>query len=64
MKEKVLPEMNSSDSFFLIVIDNLRLDQWEVIEPLIAAELLRIHPNARRMLKLQILKDSGGAARR
>lgn len=28
--------MKSSDSFFLIVIDNLRLDQWEVIEPLIA----------------------------
>ncbi len=36
MKEKVLPEMKSSDSFFLIVIDNLRLDQWEVIEPLVA----------------------------
>ncbi len=33
MKKKVFPEVNSSRTTFLLVIDNLRYDQWKVIEP-------------------------------
>ncbi len=33
MKRKVFPEVNSSRPCFLIVIDNLRYDQWKSIEP-------------------------------
>ncbi|MGI8892340.1 MAG: PglZ domain-containing protein [Bacteroidia bacterium] len=36
LKEKVFPLVDESqDPFFLIVIDNLRYDQWKVIQPLI-----------------------------
>lgn len=33
MKKKVFPEVNSSRPTFVFVIDNLRYDQWKVIEP-------------------------------
>lgn len=32
-KEKVLPHINSDQTTFLIVIDNLRLDQWQLLKP-------------------------------
>lgn len=35
MKEKVFPILKKSTPLFFIVIDNLRLDQWEEIEPLL-----------------------------
>lgn len=34
VKKKVVPEMNG-EPLFLIVIDNLRYDQWKVIQPII-----------------------------
>ncbi|WP_026954705.1 bifunctional response regulator/alkaline phosphatase family protein [Algoriphagus vanfongensis] len=36
MKKKVLPKLKSGKPLFFIVIDNLRLDQWEEIESLVA----------------------------
>ncbi|MEQ9423972.1 MAG: bifunctional response regulator/alkaline phosphatase family protein [Cyclobacteriaceae bacterium] len=33
MKTKVLPEINDEGPVFFVVIDNLRYDQWKVIEP-------------------------------
>ena len=33
MKKKVFPEVNTSRPTFLILIDNLRYDQWKSIEP-------------------------------
>lgn len=37
MKKKVLPEIPKDERpVFFILIDNLRLDQWEVLEPIIA----------------------------
>jgi hypothetical protein len=36
LKKKVLPELNPSIPTFLVLIDNLRFDQWKVIEPMIA----------------------------
>lgn len=33
MKKKVFPEVNTTRPTFLIVIDNLRYDQWKSIEP-------------------------------
>jgi len=33
MKKKVFPEVNADRPTFLIVIDNLRYDQWKAIEP-------------------------------
>lgn len=35
MKEKVFPALKTKSPLFFIVIDNLRLDQWEEIEPLL-----------------------------
>lgn len=35
MKKKVFPRIQPKSSLFFIVIDNLRLDQWEIIESLI-----------------------------
>ncbi len=32
-KNKVLPHLNSEGTFYLILIDNLRYDQWKVLEP-------------------------------
>lgn len=36
MKKKVFPELSTTVPSFLILIDNLRFDQWKTIEPLIA----------------------------
>jgi CheY-like chemotaxis protein len=36
MKEKVFPALKNSKPLFFIVIDNLRLDQWEEIESLLS----------------------------
>ena len=33
LKRKVFPEIKEDQSVFLIVVDNLRLDQWESLEP-------------------------------
>lgn len=33
VKEKLLPQLKSKETVFLIVIDNLRLDQWKTIYP-------------------------------
>ncbi len=41
IKDKVLPHLNNSGPVFLIVIDNLRLDHWKTITPLIS-EFYRI----------------------
>lgn len=36
LKQKVFPQVKTGKPLFLIVIDNLRLDQWEDIEPLLS----------------------------
>ncbi|HXB39208.1 MAG TPA: bifunctional response regulator/alkaline phosphatase family protein [Bacteroidia bacterium] len=36
VKNKLIPELDKSSSVFFIVIDNLRYDQWKVIQPIIA----------------------------
>ena len=33
LKKKVFPALKKQENVFLIVIDNLRFDQWEVLEP-------------------------------
>lgn len=35
LKEKLFPMLNSKNPVFLIIIDNLRYDQWKVIQPII-----------------------------
>lgn len=35
VKEKVLPALGSNKKVFLVLIDNLRYDQWKAIQPLI-----------------------------
>ncbi|SNS52616.1 Response regulator receiver domain-containing protein [Belliella buryatensis] len=35
MKEKVFPHVKEGKPLFFVVIDNLRLDQWEDLEPLV-----------------------------
>jgi CheY-like chemotaxis protein len=35
LKEKLLPDLNKESSIFLILIDNLRYDQWKVLQPII-----------------------------
>jgi CheY-like chemotaxis protein len=35
-KEKISSELNTEDSVFLIMIDNLRYDQWKAIEPIVS----------------------------
>lgn len=35
MKEKVFPQLKQGSPLFFIVIDNLRLDQWEMLKPLV-----------------------------
>lgn len=37
ISKKVLPRLNSDTSAFFILIDNLRLDQWRVISPLLSS---------------------------
>ncbi|HOV10968.1 MAG TPA: bifunctional response regulator/alkaline phosphatase family protein [Bacteroidales bacterium] len=34
-KEKVFPALNQPENLFVIVIDNLRYDQWKVIQPVL-----------------------------
>lgn len=34
-KEKIFPGINTEETTFLIVIDNLRLDQWQLLKPLV-----------------------------
>ncbi len=36
MKEKVFPHIKPGKPLFFVVIDNLRLDQWEILKPLIS----------------------------
>ncbi len=36
MKKKVFPEIGHGKPVFVILIDNLRFDQWKVIEPVVA----------------------------
>ncbi|HEY9044465.1 MAG TPA: bifunctional response regulator/alkaline phosphatase family protein [Ohtaekwangia sp.] len=36
MKRKVFPELAARKPVFMVLIDNLRVDQWKVIEPIIA----------------------------
>jgi len=36
VKAKVAPMMDKSDNVFLILIDNLRYDQWKIIQPIIS----------------------------
>jgi CheY-like chemotaxis protein len=35
IKNKFIPELEKNENVFLIVIDNLRYDQWKVIQPII-----------------------------
>ncbi len=35
LKKKVLPHLDASEKLFLLVIDNLRYDQWKAIQPII-----------------------------
>jgi hypothetical protein len=35
MKGKVFPHLREGKPLFFVVIDNLRLDQWEILEPLV-----------------------------
>ncbi len=34
-RKKILPELDRGDRFFLVIIDNFRLDQWRTISPLL-----------------------------
>jgi CheY-like chemotaxis protein len=36
MKRKIFPELKSGRPLFMLLIDNLRYDQWKVIEPVIS----------------------------
>ncbi len=36
MKEMVFPQVKEGKPLFFVVIDNLRLDQWEILEPLLS----------------------------
>jgi DNA-binding response OmpR family regulator len=36
MKKKIFPELAAGQPLFLIVIDNLRFDQWKTIEPIMS----------------------------
>lgn len=39
MKKKILPEVGDGKPVFVILIDNLRFDQWKVIEPVLSEYL-------------------------
>ena len=41
MKKVVFPELSTTQSLFVIIIDNLRYDQWKTIEPIVS-ELFNI----------------------
>lgn len=40
MKEMVFPKLTPNRPLFFVVIDNLRLDQWKIIEPLLSEYFL------------------------
>ena len=42
MKYKVLPHLEKGTPLFFVLIDNLRFDQWKIIQPILA-ENFRIH---------------------
>ncbi len=42
IKDKVLPQINANQKVFFLLIDNLRYDQWKIIEPLIS-NYFRVH---------------------
>lgn len=42
MKQKVFPQVNSEVPTFVILIDNLRYDQWRIIQPLLS-EFYRVN---------------------
>jgi CheY-like chemotaxis protein len=42
MKYKVLPHLEKGTPLFFLLIDNLRFDQWKIIQPILA-ESFRIH---------------------
>ena len=42
MKYKVLPHLEKGTPLFFVLIDNLRFDQWKIIQPILA-ESFRIH---------------------
>ncbi len=35
LKEKLIPHLNANEKVFLLIIDNLRYDQWKAIQPII-----------------------------
>jgi DNA-binding response OmpR family regulator len=35
-KNRIVPELDKADTTFLVLIDNLRYDQWKVIQPIIS----------------------------
>ena len=35
MKEKVFPHLTASKPSFFILIDNLRYDQWKILQPIV-----------------------------
>lgn len=41
LREKVLPQLTDNSQVFLVLIDNLRYDQWKILQPLIE-ELFRV----------------------
>lgn len=42
-KEKVVPELSKKQPTLLVVVDNLRLDQWKAFEPIIANHYKKEH---------------------
>jgi CheY-like chemotaxis protein len=60
MKKKIIPQIDtSSDPVFMVLIDNLRYDQWKVIQPLIS-ELFKVQDDE---LYLSILPTATQYAR-
>ncbi len=45
LKEKLFPQLDKGKKLFLLVIDNLRYDQWKVIEPMIS-EYFRVEEDS------------------
>lgn len=41
LREKVLPQISVNSQVFLVLIDNLRYDQWKILQPLVE-ELFRV----------------------
>lgn len=41
LQKKVAPHLNNDSSTYMIVIDNLRYDQWKMIEPLLLEDFIK-----------------------